>query len=452
MSSRNSKTEVYFSFDTEDFTHEKAWDAQRREAELLERYGIRGNFNIVGYVAREWLSHGRYDVPAAISRHDVSFHSLRHSYHPTINEYTDVESYGAARDELLRQECQGMGMVKAATGVRSFVAACPPGNSLSYVAMYEYAKLGIPLYVGSVFEFADGSSVYMCNALHTNYDFMLEHRFLPGAYREAENYDLNEFLDAAARKKRVVFYTHPTRAYYRKFWDLVSYRGENTYEFGKWGPTPENTPEQTAEFFRRFEEFICAIRSDGRFEIKEMRGLAEKAKLETSRRVVRYADLPYIRDALHERLWAVRLPSGTLSLTDCFAAAAHFCRSRDDYIPGPVRGFLSSPRGITKPLTLDRDEVIALAGYEPDSFLPPSFMTSRGEIGPADMLFAMLDAATGAPAVVLEPREQMPELSGGYASLCDLHMSGDSWVHSPDFRDAYISDRLRLQSWTIREE
>ncbi len=68
------------------------------------------------------------------------------------------------------------------------------------------------------------------------------------------------------------------------------------------------------------------------------------------------------------------------------------------------------------------------------------------------MLFAMLDAATGAPAVVLEPREQMPELSGGYASLRDLHMSGDSWVHSPDFRDAYISDRLRLQSWTIREE
>ena len=50
MSSRNSKTEVYFSFDTEDFTHEKAWDAQRREAELLGRYGIRGNFNIVGYV------------------------------------------------------------------------------------------------------------------------------------------------------------------------------------------------------------------------------------------------------------------------------------------------------------------------------------------------------------------------------------------------------------------
>ena len=105
-----------------------------------------------------------------------------------------------------------------------------------------------------------------------------------------------------------------------------------------------------------------------------------------------------------------------------------------------------------EPLTLDRDEVIGLAGYEPDSFLPPSFMTSQGEIGPADMLFAMLDAAIGAPAVVLEPREQMPELSGGYASLRDLHMAGDSWVHSPDFRDAYISDRLRLQSWTIREE
>ena len=39
-------TEIYFCFDTEDFTQPLAWEASKQEAQLLEKHGIKGNFNV----------------------------------------------------------------------------------------------------------------------------------------------------------------------------------------------------------------------------------------------------------------------------------------------------------------------------------------------------------------------------------------------------------------------
>ena len=42
------KTDIIFSFDTEDFTSSTAADAIFREAEILREEGVRGGFCIVG--------------------------------------------------------------------------------------------------------------------------------------------------------------------------------------------------------------------------------------------------------------------------------------------------------------------------------------------------------------------------------------------------------------------
>ena len=256
-------TEVFFTFDTEDYTSPLAWDASVREANLLKKYGIKGNFNVVGYLAREWMRNKRYDVPETLKEHVISFHSLRHSYHPTICEYTDLENYNEAKQRFYEQEMQGMGMVKAATGVFNFPAACPPGNSLSYVAMYGYAELDIPLYLGSVFRFKDGQSVWFCNGLHTNYDHAMESTFF------REDYDLNDFLEKLAAKKRAFIYTHPTMSVHSNFWDLVNYKGGNLREMHRWDPAPRRTPEETEHFFAQMEKLIAALKNYPRFVIRD---------------------------------------------------------------------------------------------------------------------------------------------------------------------------------------
>ncbi|MBQ9544346.1 MAG: hypothetical protein IJV00_04390 [Clostridia bacterium] len=455
-------TEVYFCFDTEDYTSPKAWDAIVREADLLKKHGVRGNFNVVGYNAREWIRNKRYDVPQALEYHNVGTHSLRHSYHPTLLEYTDLESYDEARRLLLEQECEGIGMVKAVTGRDRLLFACPPGNSLSYVAMYEYVELGIKLYLGSVFAFRDGRSVYFCNGLHTNYDYALEGLFYPGRTFRSNHkdvpYETGAFLDEISRKKRVVLYTHPTRAYHSTFWDLVNYDGENKHPMHEWEPTPLVPPETTERFFAEFDKLVAALKNDKRFVIRDMAYLDEKVTRDNAARVIRFDELGEMKRQLENDFFAVKLPSGTFSLSDCFAAAAHFCNSKEDFYPQRVRGFLSTPLGVTSPVKLTADDVKTLAAaYVPNAFMPTHYRVRGRSVGPADLLFAMIDVALGAEEVTVEPRPQLPTLDRGlndlgYEMLERLSFKGKTWVNVPDFADNFLSARLKLQSWTLREE
>ena len=432
-------TDVYFSFDTEDFTSDHAADAIRDEAELMRECGVRANFNIVGYLARMLVRNRRFDVLDALKPHTISFHSLRHSFHPTICEYTDVESYEDARAEFMRQENEGIGMVRAVSESELLPCACPPGNSLSYVAMYGYADLGIPLYIGSLFKTPDGAGVYFCNQLHLNYDYAAENLFFK------KDWNVREFLDRAAGMRRLVIYNHPNMVLYSEFWDMVNYNGENKHPMGEWEEAPRRSEADKEHYMHCLRELTEAIKADGRFRI----GCIEEL-LKTDEREVRKEMLPAIRSALKQKLHSVAAPV-SLSVAECFAAAAHFLFSDEPFHPGKSYGFLEEPKGTAVPLTLSAQEVRTLAAsWDPAAFLPTEFEINGKRIGPADLLFAMLDVACGAAETEVVPRKQQCGYSE-YPNLSKLSLK-NSWIHSKDFEDRYLSDRLRLQAWTLRGE
>jgi len=74
------KTDLIFSFDTEDFTSNVAADAIYHEAEILRNTGIRGCFCVVGLLAQQLRAWGRNDVIDALSHHEIATHSWGHSY------------------------------------------------------------------------------------------------------------------------------------------------------------------------------------------------------------------------------------------------------------------------------------------------------------------------------------------------------------------------------------
>ena len=139
-------TGIIFSFDTEDFTDELAANGILEMAEILRSEGVRGAFGLAGYVAKQLHAWGRTDVLSALKYHEINSHTLRHSYHPTIGEYTNVEDFRAAYNEVIREEAEGIALIKAATGARQLYSVYPPGEEKSYAAMYAYGDLGIPLY------------------------------------------------------------------------------------------------------------------------------------------------------------------------------------------------------------------------------------------------------------------------------------------------------------------
>jgi len=84
-------------------------------------------------------------------------------------------------------------------------------------------------------------------------------------------------------------------------------------------------------------------------------------------------------------------------------------------------------------------------------FLPPEVRVGGTTIGPADFLMAALDVlVTGTDKVTVCPREQL----GSFKLIApfEKYRMANTWMHTPEFKDEYLTDRLRLQLWTMRVE
>ena len=116
---------------------------------------------------------------------------------------------------------------------------------------------------------------------------------------------------------------------------------------------------------------------------------------------------------------------------------------------GDVYGFLSTPYAISEKVTLLAEDIISSAKeIKNGEFLPTEITVGDTKIGPADWLFAALDVLQGAKEVTIGPRAQLPSLDI-IPETRDAYFKG-TWRHSDSFEDKYLSDRLRLQAWTLR--
>jgi hypothetical protein len=427
-------TEVLFSFDTEDFTSDRAADAIRDLANLLREEGVRGNFCVVGLLAQQLSAWGREDVKEALSHHEVQFHSYGHTLHPMINEYTDLEDFGAARAEFLRREGEGLALLREHLGVGEVYAACPPGQSFSYVAFYTYPDMGIPAYIDTVVDSPEGG-LWFCNALHMQYLISLESIFYD------DRMGIPQLLNWLRTRKRAVLYTHPNRVLFREYWDVVNYDKGNLRPFGDWLPCAQEPPERVAHYYAQLRGLLRAMKADGEFTFTTVSRVLE-AECAKPARIILREDIPLLREALRGRV----NPVGRFCAADILQAAVCFLLTdAQAFHPGKVFGFLYEPQGIAQPVTVTSEQVRALArGLDFTTFLPPRF----GPLGPADFLAAALEALCGAREARLAPRPQQIDLAP-YPMLRDLRLRG-TWRHSGAFEDRWLSDRLRWQAWTLR--
>ncbi|MDF2686621.1 MAG: hypothetical protein K0S55_1803 [Clostridia bacterium] len=435
-------SDIIFSFDTEDFTSNYAADAIRDLAIILENEDIKGNFCMVGLVAKQLLSWKRYDVLEALKKHEIGFHSLAHSIHPTINEYTDIEDYKIAYDEFIKQECEGIGMVKAVTGAEKLYTAVPPGNCKSYVAMYAYSDLGIPSYCDSILETTDGAGRYFCNAFHLEYFIALEEIFFNNYF------NLKTLIEKLAKRDKTIIYTHPNIILYNEFWDKVNYYKENLYSFGNWKEPQRRHIEEVEKFYLKFKLFIKELKDDGRFNFKTIKDIVE-AENKKPIRIITKDMLPEIRKELLINFEPVISPM-SFSISDIFCAVVSFFKGADSYIAEKSYGFLNEPFSVDNCYTLKASSISEAAKkIDINNFLPSKIEIDGINIGPADFLFAALDILCEKSNVItVKPRSQQIDLSL-YPALMNLQLKG-TWMSSDTFDDNYLSSRLRLQAWTIR--
>lgn len=450
-------TRLLFSFDTEDFTCNRAADAIYELAEILRSEGVRGCFAVVGLLAEQLQNWGRTDVLQALSHHEVVFHSWGHTYHPTISELTDLADFDEARRLYMQREGEGAQMVARVTGTVQNICAVPPGNSFGYVAQYALADMGFAIMSGTAIYMPDSRPVQYCNLWHTRYNSQLEQAKRTLLFEDdVTDEHLQWLVDAESQNEYCVMYNHPNRAMYTKFWDGCNYDKVNLHPFGQWVEAERETPQRTANFYKNFRRLVQKFKADPRFRFTTYSEIAAELAAElATRRPIRREDIPLLSAQLKEAFYPLTLPD-SYSISDLFLACRSLLLGQEAHQCGKVYGFLEPPEGITAPKTVTADGLRASAAeIDPTGFLPAKIMVDGQAIGPADWLYAALEVLCGADTVCLQPRSsQLPAMPNHLPldelpALQNFTFKGD-WLDGDDFEDRYLSYRTRLQIWTMR--
>lgn len=445
----NGVTKVLFFFDTEDFTCDESNDAIRDIANILKEEGVRGNFAMIGYLGQFIVDKGRNDVIEALSHHIIGCQTLYHSKPPTINEYGDVADFSLAWKRTMAEEGRAFDILKRTLGTGRIWCSVFPGVSNSYVGLYVHSQLGSPIFGGGGGSFTPGERpvAWFVNQFHLPYYKQLHlESFIP----PQPPLDVNARLDELATNTIVTLYMHPHMAISTKHWDGPNFTDGREPVWGDWRPTPKRDKKDVAVYYRRLRELVHAIKNDKRFEVLDCESLCASF---APRRVIRREDIAEIRKVLLTRLGPIEEPS-SYCVADAFQAAARFLCGDSSFMPGYVWGFLEPPKGIAEPTVVSASDLrVAASRIDFTRFLPHEITVGEQKIGPADFLYGALEVlATGADKVTIMPRDQLGPIGELMPSLSTFTTAGGWCIYSPNYKDKYMTPRLRLQLWTLRYE
>ena len=432
-------TKIIFSFDTEDFINPKGVDGILNTAEILEKAGIRGCYNVVAWFAQALVKWGRKDAIEALCRHEIETHSMRHLHHPTICEYTDIDDFDEAMRLFRTEEDNALQIMQDIFGNDSFYAACAPGNSLSYVARYGYADMGIPIYDGdsAVNDIVQNRPVTCSNIDCLVYNYCMDN------FPHLDKEDILKRIDEIANYDIFIAYHHPQKSRIDQFCDLLNFVGHNREEWIESNPLPA---EATAKFIENFQFFVDTLKKDSRFEFVTYKDIAEIYA--PGERIIRQSDIPELKRLLDEDFFPVTLPD-SYSISDILLACRDFLLGKEEHKCEKVYGFLNPPFAITQPVKVSAEDMRKSATQiEDGKFLPTEIWVGDKKLGTADWLRAALIILSGKSEAVVSPDKWQIDLSE-FPTLRDMELK--SFVIYPEeFEDKYISDRCRLQTWTIR--
>ena len=446
-SARTRRTKVLFFFDTEDFTCDESNDAIRDIANILHEEGVRGQFAMVCELGNFIRERKRQDVLDALRPHLIGSQTFYHSRHPNIVEYGDIPDYAEAYRLTRTEEERGFELLKSVFGVDKVWCSVFPGNANSYVGLYVHSEMGSPFFGGGNDSFTPGEreAAWFVNQFHLPYYKKMHlESFIP----PKPMLDLVARLDELAAHDYVTLYMHPHMALSKQHWDGPNFNPRDPVEWGKWRPTPKRDKMDVRIYYDRLRTLVRALKRDARFEVTDCEKLYAGFR---ARRRITADELGKIRQSLDRRLGPI---GSSWCVADAFQGVVKLLRGEKEHVPGRVYGFLEPPRGVASPTKVRTEDLKAAAAkLDLGTFIPSVIMVGEVKLGPADFLFAGLAALEGGQAEVeVTPRDQLGPIHRLMPTLATYSMKGGWPLYEDTFEDKYLTERLRLQLWTLRYE
>lgn len=459
-------------FDTEDYILPQDDDAAKRLAEMLTRLGVRATFKVVGEKARVLESRGRRDVVAALSRHDIGYHSNTHSQQPTIAVYLQHAGWEDGRAEFLRRELPGVRDLQRIFGVTP-VAYGQPGSAWAPQTYPALRQMGIGMYLDEADHVGiDDQPFYYGGMLNVfKMRSNLARMELSGGSSLANG--KATFMKSADQLRRngggtVSIYYHPNEWVHAEFWDGVNFSHGANPDRADWRLPRTRPAAETEQAFSDFEAYVRFIKAQAGARFVTATELMEIYRDTAMSRSFGPQDLRRLARALQQEVTFQRFDTYALSAADMFGlltdAAASFIEHEQwpqettpIALDGPVRPYLPPTGGTTS--SRFAWNAFARAVRDTADFcrtthrVPDEIWIGSESLSPADYLATLAQALDAAMASGSAPA-QVVRVQGRYTA--DRYVAEDSprlwgWVIFPEgFHAPHIMELARLQAWTLK--
>ncbi len=465
-SSRGGKMYVVVNFDVEDYISpesERIDDIPKWLAEIMTEEGATGTFFVIGEKARSFEKRGRFDVIAAMARHDVESHTNFGSIHPTVTEILENADWQNGVRQMLDQESAGFRELERIFGT-PVVTLARHGGSYGPQLVCALGKMKAG-YAGSPVSLPGRSVVWFCNALN----FTGQYDGYDDTYYRDDLFEplfqkLQEDLPELARTTEVLpfFAGHPCKIRTEQFWDLNFYEGRNP------GPeewrTPEMRPQESmATAQKNFRRLIRYLKSRNDIELTTFRKLVDLYSHQ--KETLSQKDL--------REMATNALSRGRLSGSEYFSPAEAFdglARSivqfqENGSLPGNIetrRPLGPSEMPISQPeiSRVALKDVYNLAGkanaHISQSGALPAFLDVEGQRIGTGSLFALfsavyLDTESPNPASEYEVVSFDPYPKINEEEIIQRIRGFKTWpVHRLDLDMEPLIEKTRMQLWTLK--
>jgi peptidoglycan/xylan/chitin deacetylase (PgdA/CDA1 family) len=252
------------TFDTEDFISENSVPGLHNILELLKKHELPAVFFITGNMA-EKLSNFPETIDL-LSEHQIGYHSSSHSVHPTLFEFTDVESYEEAYQTSLIRETAHINPLTGATegpgGIHALQALFPKKQIVAYRApgyCWTPPHLDAMKTLGITHDFSTNISIEPIS-YHgiTFYPFTILLANWQGGIRE------HSYLQRLTlRRETSVLTIHPSTMVNQLDWDLIYYSKFNNFKLNPTNLTqpPARSPAEATFILHKFDLLLRHLRT-----------------------------------------------------------------------------------------------------------------------------------------------------------------------------------------------
>ncbi|HVW37811.1 MAG TPA: hypothetical protein VHB99_10920 [Pirellulales bacterium] len=463
-----AKVYVVLWFDTEDYLLPASDDAALRVADFLTGEKIRATFKVVGEKARTLERRERFDVIAALKKHEIGYHSNYHSVQPSPAIYCSTLGWDDGVAEFERREGPGLRDVERIFAQKPSCYG-QPGSSWTPQSFGAIRHWSLPVYLDAGNHVRlDDKPHYYCGVLTL---YKLAHTLRTGLGGESELLAAQDRFQSARQALLaeggglVSIYYHPCEFVHKQFWDGVNFnRGANPPR-SAWKPPPAKTPEESRLAYDIFERYIRFIHG---FEEVEFITATQAAKLYRDRALGREfaaSELKSIAAAVAADANFQMHGDYALSASEVFWLLNEYvARTADGEKPAKL-ALKATPLGpaeptpqLNSPVATDASQFARTAADVSDFIarhgrLPPTVWLGSLGIPPESYLPVLAREATR----LLEGKPLSEKIEIAPAKLAAADYVADDgpnlwgWVIlPPGFRAPAMMELAKRQAWTIK--